>query len=79
MNKLRLGLIFIVLGLVDTAMVHYTMYLDRRSPLAWVFSLLLPILFFVGILLVGRGLGERKEVVYDYRHSQAPDSERNVR
>jgi hypothetical protein len=79
MNKLRIGVILVVAGLVDASLIHLTMWVDRRSPWPWVFSLLLPILLFVGVIFVGKGLGERKEIVYDYRHGHAPDSERNVR
>jgi hypothetical protein len=55
------------------------MGMDRSSPWPWVLSLLLPILLLAGCLLIGKGMGERKEVVYDFRHGRAPDSERNVR
>lgn len=79
MDKFRVGVAFLVAGVVDAVLIHYTTLLHRRSPWPWVFSLLLPIFLMVGVLLVGKGWGERKEVVYDYRHSQAPDSERNVR
>jgi hypothetical protein len=79
MNKLRVGLVLVFAGFVDAYLIHYATLMYRRSPWPWVFSLLLPILLLAGVLLVGKGLGERKEVVYDFRHSQAPDSERNVR
>jgi hypothetical protein len=79
MNKLRAGVMLLVAAFVDTVLIHYTTWMHRDTPWPWVFSLLLPILFMLGCLLVGKGLGERKEVVYDYRHGHAPDSERNVR
>lgn len=79
MDKFRLGIILLIAGVVDTLLIHLTMWMRRSSPWPWIFSLLLPILFMVGVILVGKGWGERKEIVYDYRHTQAPDSERNKR
>ncbi len=79
MNKFRLGVFLLLAALVDTVLIHLTMWVCKKSPWPWIFSLLLPILFMLGCLLVGKALGEKKEVVYDYRHSRAPDSERNVR
>ena len=79
MNKLRLGIFLLVAGLVDTALIHFTTLMYRKTPWPWIFSLLLPILLMSGVILVGKGWGERKEVVYDHRHIQAPDSERNKR
>jgi len=79
MNKLRLGVLFLVAAAFDAVLIHYTTWMHKSSPWPWVFSLILPILLMVGVLLVGKGLGERKEVVYDYRHTRAPESERTVR
>ena len=79
MNKFRLGILLLLAGVADTVLIHLTTWMSRRSPWPWIFSLLLPILLTAGCLLVGKGWGERKEMVYDYRHSHAPDSERNVR
>jgi len=79
MNKLRWGILFLVAAVADTILIHYTSLLSRGSSWSWFFSLLLPILLIVGCLLVGRGWGEKKDVVYDHRHIRAPDPERNVR
>ena len=79
MDKFRVGVALLVAGVVDAVLIHYTTLMHRRSPWPWVFSLLLPILLMLGVLLVGKGLGERKEVVYDYRHTRAPEPERTVR
>ena len=79
MKRLRFGIILVSAGLVDALLIHITTGMDRSSPWPWVLSLLLPILLLAGCLLIGKGMGERKEVVYDFRHGRAPDSERNVR
>ncbi len=79
MDKMKVGVILLLAALIDILLIHYTTWMNRRSPWPWIFSLLLPILLLAGCLLVGKALGERKEIVYDYRHSHAPDSERNVR
>jgi hypothetical protein len=79
MNKLQVGIILVSAGLVDALLIHIAMGMDRSSPWPWVLSLLLPILLLAGCLLIGKGMGERKEIVYDFRHGRAPDSERNVR
>jgi len=79
MNQLRVGIFLLLAALIDIALIHISMLVCRRSPWPWIFSLLLPILIMAGCLLMGRGLGEKKKIVYDYRHSHAPDSERNVR
>jgi len=79
MNKFKFGVFLLLAALVDTVLIHLTTSMQRRSPWPWIFSLLLPILLMVGVLLVGKGLGERKDVVYDHRHIQAPDSERDKR
>lgn len=79
MNKFRLGVFLLLAAVADTALIHLTTWMNRRSPWPWVFSLLLPILLMVGVLLLGKGWGERKEVVYDHRHIQAPESERDKR
>lgn len=79
MNKLRLGVLLLVAGVIDAILIHYTTSMHRKSPWPWIFSLILPILLMLGVLLVGKGLGERKEVVYDHRHIQAPESERPIR
>ena len=79
MNKFRLGVFLLLAAAVDTALIHLTTWKYRRTPWPWIFSLLLPILIMVGALLLGKGLGERKEVVYDHRHIRAPDSERDKR
>ncbi len=79
MNKLRLGVLLLVAGVIDAILIHYTTLMHRKSPWPWVFSLILPILLMLGVLLVGKGLGERKEVVYDHRHTRAPESERPIR
>lgn len=79
MDKFRVGVILLLAAAVDTALIHLTTWMHRRSPWPWIFSLLLPILIMVGALLLGKGLGERKDIVYDHRHIQAPDSERDKR
>lgn len=79
LNKFRLGVLFLVAAVVDIVLIHYTSLVSRGSFWSWFFSLLLPILLIVGCLLVGRGWGEKKGVVYDHRHIRSPDSDRNVR
>lgn len=79
MNKIRVGIILVLAGVVDALLIHYTTGMDRSSPWPWIFSLLLPILLLAGCLLIGKGMGEKKEVVYDFRHGSAPNSERNIR
>jgi len=79
MNKFRWGVFLLLAAVVDAALIHLTTWMSRRSPWPWIFSLLLPILIMVGVLLLGKGLGERKDVVYDHRHIQAPASERDKR
>jgi len=79
MNKIRVGVILVLAGVVDALLIHYTMGRDRSSPWPWILSLLLPILLLAGCLLIGKGMGEKKGVVYDFRHGSAPDSERNIR
>lgn len=79
MDKVKVGAGLLVAAVIDTVLIHLTTWRLRGTSWPWVFSLLLPILVLVGALLLGRGLGERKEVVYDYRHGSAPDSERTQR
>jgi len=79
LNKFRLGVLFLVAAVVDVVLINYSSRISMGSFWSWFFSLLLPILLIVGCLLVGRGWGERKGVVYDHRHVRAPNSERNVR
>jgi len=79
MNKLRLGVLFLVLAITDVFLIQYSSRISMGSFWSWFFSLLLPILLIVGCLLVGSGWGERKGVVYDHRHIRSPNSERNVR
>jgi len=79
MNKIHVGVILVLAGVVDALLIHYMTGRDRSSPWPWIFSLLLPILLLAGCLLIGKGMGEKKEVVYDFRHGSAPDSERNIR
>lgn len=79
MNKVRIGAILVLAGVIDAFLIHYTTGMDRSSPWPWLLSLMLPILLLTGCLLIGRGMGEKKEIVYDFRHGSAPDSERNKR
>ena len=79
MNNLQVGIVLVLAGLVDALLIHITTGMDRSSPWPWVLSLLLPVLLLAGCLLIGKGMGERKDVVYDFRHGRAPDSERSVR
>ncbi|HUV33531.1 MAG TPA: hypothetical protein VMW22_01275 [Candidatus Desulfaltia sp.] len=79
MDKVKVGAGLLVAAVIDTVLIHLTTWRLKGTSWPWVFSLLLPILVLVGVLLLGRGLGERKEWVYDYRHGSAPDSERTQR
>ena len=79
LNKLRLGVLFLVAAVADVFLIHYSSQISMGSFWSWFFSLLLPVLLIVGCLLVGKGWGERKGVVYDHRHTRAPDPEQNVR
>lgn len=74
-----MGVYFLILAGIDTLLIHYSTWAYRDTHWPWIFSLLLPILVFIGCILIGKGLGEKKDVVYDYRHTRAPDSDRNVR
>ena len=79
MNKVKVGAGLLVAAAIDTLLIHLTTWRLRDTRWPWVFSLILPILVLVGALLLGKGLGERKEIVYDYRHGRAPDSDRTRR
>ena len=79
LDKVKVGAGLLIAAAIDTALIHFTTWRFRDTRWPWVFSLLLPILVLVGALLLGKGLGERKEVVYDYRHGRAPDSDRTQR
>lgn len=79
LDKVKVGAGLLIAAAIDTALIHFTTWRFRDTRWPWVFSLLLPILILGGALLLGKGLGERKEVVYDYRHGRAPDSDRTQR
>ena len=79
LNKLRLGVLFLVAAVADVVLIQYYSRISMGSFWSWFFSLLLPVLLIVGCLLVGKGWGERKGVVYDHRHIRSPDPERTVR
>ena len=79
MNKIRVGIALLLASIIDSFLINYYMWKEPEGQLTWMFSLLLPILVLSGIIILGRGLGERRNVVYDARHDHAPDSSRSNR
>lgn len=79
MDKVKIGASLLILAIIDVILIHLTTWRFRGTRWPWVFSLILPILVLVGALVLGKGMEERKNIVYDYRHGRAPDSERTQR